>query len=144
MNAKLSIILSFLLLFTLSSHKTDTGIVFQQGDLQSALNLSAENNKIVFVDAYTTWCGPCKQLDKVTFKQEDVGTFFNENFINVKSNLEKGDGPNVQKRYNIRSVPTLLFLDENGKVLKKLVGFQNRSQLLKAAKDVQAAHGTKS
>ena len=71
---------------------------------------------MVFVDCYTTWCGPCKYMTSNVFPQETVGDYFNPNFICLKIDMEKGEGPELVKRYGIRAFPTFLILRPDGSV----------------------------
>ena len=73
------------------------------------LTLAKESNKLVFMDAYTTWCAPCKKMEKYVFTKPEVGTFYNENFISIKMNMEKGDGVTFAKKYEVKAFPTLLY-----------------------------------
>jgi thiol-disulfide isomerase/thioredoxin len=98
------------------------GIEFEQGTFQQALDKAKQENKMVFMDCYTTWCGPCKSLAKNIFPQKEVGDVFNQKFVNVKMDMEKGEGIALQKKYSITAFPTLLFLDAEGKVVHKKVG----------------------
>ncbi len=67
------------------------GIVFHEGNWLSALEKAEQENKLIFLDAYTTWCGPCKMMDKQTFVDSAVGVLYNRQFINVKmTRLESG------------------------------------------------------
>ena len=72
------------------------GIEFEHGTLEEALVKAKKENKIIFMDCYTTWCGPCKYLAKNVFTQKEVGYFFNKNFVNVKMDMESEAG----KPYN--------------------------------------------
>ncbi len=67
------------------------------------------------------------------FSNAEVGKFYNQNFINVAFDGEKGYGIMLMQKYNLRSYPSLLFIDENGKVIKKTAGYHNSSQLLSLA-----------
>ena len=78
--------------------------------------------KIVFLDCYTTWCGPCKQMSEVVFPMEKMGTFFNANFVNTKIDMEKGEGIDIAKKYSIRAYPTFLILDSDGNEINRIVG----------------------
>lgn len=113
---------------------TAEGIVFFKGTFDEALKASAEQKKPIFMDAYTTWCYWCKELDKKTFSDADVVTYLNENFINLKMDMEKGEGPKLAQKYNVAGYPTLLFLDGQGTVLTSIYGFTNAENFLKDAK----------
>jgi thioredoxin 1 len=81
---KIQIILLFAFLFTLFScqNKPKGEIHFVERNWQAVKKEAGEKKKIIFVDAYASWCGPCKMMDSKTFKDKEVADFFNENFIN--------------------------------------------------------------
>jgi thiol-disulfide isomerase/thioredoxin len=89
--------------------------------------------KLIFVDIYTTWCGPCKEMDKKTFTESSVGDKFNARFINYKVDAEKGFGINLAKRYNVTSYPTCLFVDATENLMYKQEGLLRAPDLLKEA-----------
>jgi thiol-disulfide isomerase/thioredoxin len=101
------------------------GVLFEEGTFAQAL-AKAKNNKkgpkIIFMDCYTVWCGPCKVMSEKIFPQEHVGKFFNANFINVKIDMEKGEGIDLAKKYGIRAYPTFLILDADGNEINRVVG----------------------
>lgn len=82
------------------------------------------------MDCYTTWCGPCKALAKNVFPQKEVGDFFNANYICIKMDMEKGEGPALLKKYEIKGFPTLLYLDSEGKVISQRVGGTDAAGLI--------------
>src|SRR3954466_7010602 len=84
---------------------------------QEILDLAKAQNKLVFIDCYTSWCGPCKRLAASVFPDPEVGAFFNSTFINTKFDMEKEEGPSIAGKYSIRAYPTLLWLDGDGKVV---------------------------
>src|SRR6266404_8526226 len=74
-----------------NSHKeNEQGIQFIEADWSKALQEAKKQKKLIFIDAYASWCGPCKLLKKNTFPNKEAGEFFNRNFINVAINMEKG------------------------------------------------------
>jgi thioredoxin-related protein len=108
----------------------DGGIIFFKGTLAEAQEKAAQERKLIFMDAYTSWCGPCKQMSRTVFTDEAVGKFFNQHFINIKVDMEKGEGPRLAGRYRVNSYPTLLFLDEKGEVVHAAKGSRPADQFL--------------
>ena len=78
-------------------------IQFIESDWKKALAEAKKQNKLIFLDAYATWCGPCRMLKQYTFPDKAVGEFFNENFINIALDMEKGDGPAVARQYQVNA-----------------------------------------
>lgn len=121
------------------------GIKFSDLTYEAALKLSQKTGKPVFIDCYTVWCGPCKHLSKNTFTNKEVGEFFNENFINLKVEMEKdADGPELARLFKVRAYPTLVFVNGKGELIKQSLGYVTPEQLLVVAKEVAGTSGSKS
>lgn len=99
------------------------GIQFEHGDWQETLDKAGKEGKLVFLDAYTTWCGPCKLLAKNTFPDSAVGAFFSKHFIAAKIDMEKGEGPDIAQRYGVNVYPTLIFTDAKGEMVHRAAGY---------------------
>lgn len=112
------------------------GIKFFEGTWEEALKAAKKENKLVFLDVYATWCGPCRRMDAITFVNPEVGEYFNSRFISVKIDGEKGEGPMIRRRYNVRGYPTLLFLNHKGEVVKGTAGFRDPQRFLELARSV--------
>jgi thioredoxin 1 len=111
--------------------KDGNGIQFQNLSLEEAKKLAKESNKLIFIDVYAAWCGPCKMMARGPFQEEKVGKVFNEKFINLKIDAEKdADGQFVSRSYGVRAYPTLLFINGDGKLVKNIVGYQTADNLL--------------
>ncbi|GAA3587413.1 DUF255 domain-containing protein [Flavivirga amylovorans] len=117
------------------------GINFETGDWVSVLKKAKNTNKLIFIDVYTTWCKPCKQMAKNIFTNKEVGDYFNTHFISYKLDAEKGKGINLSKKYAVDSYPNLLFVDGNGKLVirrkgsmgvKEILEFGNKAMLSKS------------
>jgi len=110
------------------------GISFNELTLEKAKAEAKKKKKKIFIDVYTTWCGPCKEMAKTTFTDTELGKLFNGKFVNVKMDAENdADGSLISSTYKVTAYPTLLFLDENGKLIKKLVGKQSKEKLIQVA-----------
>ena len=118
-------------LFLLSPFCTlGQGIDFSELSLDEALQVAQRENKKVFIDFYTVWCGPCKQLSRDVFPQKAVGDYFNPRFISLKCDAEKGDGPALARKYGVRAYPTLVFLDAKGELLYSFAGASDAATLI--------------
>ncbi|MDZ7880126.1 MAG: thioredoxin family protein [Saprospiraceae bacterium] len=109
-------------------------VTFIHESFNEAIQKARAEQKLLFVDAYTTWCAPCKMMDKKTFNEEEVAEYFNEKFVNLKLDMEQGEGLTIQQRYKVVAFPTLLFLNGDGEVIHKVLGFQDAEQLLAIGK----------
>jgi len=136
----------FLLLPALSFAQSK-GIRFAAaGNWEEVVAQAKAEKKMIFIDAFTTWCGPCQYLSKEIFTKEEVGRFFNERFINVKLQLDTtaNDNETVRSWYpfagklmqglKINVFPTLLFFDENGNPLHRIAGAPDAAGLVEYAK----------
>jgi len=112
------------------------GIKFQKISFDDALLQAKSSNKLIFIDAYAVWCGPCKWMEANTFTDQKVGEFFNENFINLKIDMEKGEGPSIAKKYQVSAYPTMFFIDGKGEVVHRIIGAVQPTDLLKEAKSI--------
>lgn len=114
----------------------DEGIQFTEASWKDILKKAKAEKKVIFLDAYASWCGPCKMLQKNVFTKKDVGDFYNSKFINVKIDMEKGEGPALAQVYPLEAYPTLMYIDGNGRVLKKVLGLQTPEALIAIGKSV--------
>jgi thioredoxin-related protein len=90
---------------------------------QQALDLAKAQNKYLFVDAYTDWCGWCKVMDKKTFTDEGVASIMNSKFVNVKIEMETGYGIDLAIKYRVSSFPQFLVLSPNGDLVYRMSGY---------------------
>ncbi|PWJ59245.1 thioredoxin-like protein [Dyadobacter jejuensis] len=116
---------------------SEEGIQFQNDKWVNALAKAKQENKLVFLDVYATWCGPCKKLKKYTFSDSDVGNYFNKHFVNVALNAEVNEGAVAANFYGVNSYPTVLFVDGDGNVVKRHSGYLNAGELLKLGEELQ-------
>lgn len=113
----------------------DKGTHFEHGlSWQQVKEKAKKENKYLFVDCFTTWCGPCKYMTNTIFPQEKVGDFFNKNFVNVKVQFDKtkddseevkswyADAEAIDKEFKVRAYPTFLVFSPQGELVHRIVG----------------------
>ena len=133
-----------------SSIAQDKGINWMS--LEDAVEAQNKEPRKIIMDMYTTWCGPCKLLDKNTFQNKDVTTYINKNYYAVKFNAEgntdvtfkekKYSNPNFDASrkgrnsqhelagsFGVNAYPTIVFLDENGGLIAPIKGYHSPNQL---------------
>ena len=99
------------------------GVAFVEGKtFAEVLHKAKEEGKMLFIDCYTSWCGPCRMMATQVFPQKKVGDYFNEHFVSFKIDMEKGEGPELKNKFSVRAYPTFLFLDGDGKEINRIVG----------------------
>jgi thiol-disulfide isomerase/thioredoxin len=101
----------------------ETAVPFRQLSLEDASKTAAAEGKLVFIDFYTTWCGPCKMLDEQTWTDAKVGNLIGEKAVALKLDAEKEGAP-AAKRYKVSAYPTLLLLKADGSEVDRIVGFR--------------------
>jgi thiol-disulfide isomerase/thioredoxin len=127
MNPKKSLLLlAFALLFAAplrAATEEKTAVPFRSLAFDAACAAAKDEGKLVFIDFYTTWCGPCKELDKTTWRDAGVGKLVGEKAVALKLDAEK-EGKDQAKRYKIDAYPTLLLLKPDGMEVDRIVGFR--------------------
>lgn len=96
-----------------------------------------KENKLIFMDAFTTWCGPCKWMAKNVFTNDTIADYFNGTFVNAKIDMEKGEGLEIAKQYQVSCYPNLLFIDGDGNLVHRSAGSRTSQEFLAFAKDAQ-------
>lgn len=139
-----------LLLFSLITVKTfSQGMVFEKNTTWEQVVAKAKaENKLIFVDCYTTWCGPCKKLDAEVFPDPKVGEFYNKHFVNLKVQMDTtkndseyirkwwGIGQEWHKKYGVWAYPSFLVFDSNGEIAERGVGYSPVPQFLEKGKEL--------
>ncbi len=114
------------------------GIDFQHITFEEAIQKAKQEDKLIFIDFYTQWCGPCKKLAAGPFKEEAVGEFYNNHFINLKLDAEK-EGATTAKKYKVNAYPTLMFIDGNGSLVYSGVGVTHGYDMVGFGKEAIAS-----
>ncbi len=123
----------FFMLLSICSFSQSEGIRFEHKPWQELLEQAKSESKLLFIDAYAEWCGPCKWMAVNIFPDSAVGAFMNTHFINAKIDMEKGEGPDLQKKYEVRAYPTYLFVNGEGELIHRFCGSMSKEKFLAQA-----------
>lgn len=121
---------------------SQSNIKFEDTDFKTILAKAKKENKLVFMDAYASWCGPCKMMEKNVFTDPNVASYYNTNFVNAHFDMEKGEGKAIAKQYMIRSYPTYLFLNGDGEVVGQDVGYIPSDSFIEVGKKFNTPNNT--
>lgn len=108
---KKSLIVALFLLVTASVSAQESGMSFFHGTWDEVTKKAKDENKLVFIDFYTKWCGPCKMMAEEVFVTKAIGDFYNGNFINYKVDAETPEGSVLARKYKVSLYPTFVFVD---------------------------------
>ena len=93
----------FLLFLLFQAAVSAQGISFFHGSFDEAKAEAVKQHKLIFIDCFTTWCGPCAKMARDVFPTKEVGDFYNEHFICCKIDMEKGEGLKIAKDFGIKA-----------------------------------------
>lgn len=107
-----------------------TGVNFQNITFQKALAEAAQQHKMVFLNIYAVWCGPCKHLKMTTFQSPQVAGLVNKKCISIDVDVEKEEGIALARKYQIEAHPLVLILNPEGKVVKRILGYRDAGDFM--------------
>lgn len=96
---------------------------FSDLSFDAAIQSAAKAHKVVLIDFYTTWCGPCHLLDKLTWTDTNVIKLLEEKTVALRLDAEKET--NLASRFKIEAYPTILLIKSDGTELDRLIGFRD-------------------
>lgn len=112
------IVIIFAAVASISAMAQGDGVKWSEGTLDELKAQAVKAEKLIFIDFYATWCGPCQKMAKDVFPTTVVGEAINDFFVSAKVDVESTDGKKLAKKYNVTRYPTLMIIDPtNGKEL---------------------------
>ncbi|MGE5457192.1 MAG: thioredoxin family protein [Methanococcaceae archaeon] len=136
--SKLILVVFFLSLFVnmkAQEVQEEKGIKFNHDNWASIVSTAKATNKLIFLDAFASWCGPCKWMAKNVFTNDTVAEFFKKNFVCAKIDMEKGEGIEIAKKFGVRAYPTFMFIDGNEQLVHRICGSMPAANFIKQAED---------
>lgn len=140
MNWQKAILILILVVFSNIETAFSQGTKFFEGSWKEALDLAKKENKLIFVDAYTHWCKPCRRMKNEILPMKSVGDFMNKNFINLSIDVNSWNGLVFSLYYNVHSYPSYFFIDSKGNAIHKESGFKNEKVFIKMGKFALKRH----
>jgi thioredoxin-related protein len=131
-------IISGISIFCTIAISAQEAIQFQELPFKDIIAKAKKEKKLVFIDAYASWCGPCKMMEKNVFTQKSVSDYYNTNFINARFDMEKGEGRDIASKFGVRSYPTYLFLNGEGELVSRNTGYMEESMFVAMAQDINS------
>ncbi len=141
-------IVCLILILPFFSMAQENGIKFERELSWEQIKQKAKaENKYIFVDCYTTWCAPCKAMEKNIYPLESVGAYYNARFICLKVQMDTskkdneeikkmyGDAHKILNEYDVNAYPSFLFFSPNGKLMHRTAGGYNENLFIALADD---------
>ena len=113
------------------------GIRFENMKWADIKAKALKEKKMIFLDAFASWCGPCKYMEENVYTDQKTADYFNENYINVKIDMEIGEGPALSDQFGISAYPTFLFFTADGKLVHKSVGALDAEEFIELGKNAR-------
>jgi thioredoxin-related protein len=135
-NSRLNFVIALFFVLLSAGNARSQGIEFFEGSFEEAKELAIQQGKMIFIDAYAVWCGPCKRMSNVVFPNEEVGELYNKFFINMKIDMEKPPGKEFAKTHPVSAYPTLFYLKPDGSLIERVTGGRSVEDFLALGKKI--------
>ena len=136
-------ILFTLLLVLGISAAADAQVRFLDSSTDAVRKEAIAQDKLVFIDLYATWCGPCKAMERDVFSKKEVGDFMDEYFVAAKYDIDKPTGKDLAGKHGVRSIPTYLVFNTKGDLLGKITGSMPAEEFTATLRKIIAETGKK-
>lgn len=114
--------LIFILLLALGANAAQAQVTFETKSTDAVREMAIKTGKLVFIDLYATWCGPCRMMEREVFSRKDVGEFMAERFVCAKYDVDKTLGQELMTKYGSGSIPLYLVFNTKGDLLGRIQG----------------------
>jgi thioredoxin-related protein len=113
------------------------GIAFEPDGttLEQASEKAKKENKLIFLDCYTSWCGPCKKMARDVFPQEQVGAYMNPKFVSIQLDMESEYGAPLAKKLQIQAYPTFVIFNAYAQEIGRFLGGSEAEEFIKSVEE---------
>ena len=135
--------LLLLLIFGLAVTMAEAQVKWVEGSTDQVRELAVKADKLVFIDLYADWCGPCRMMEERVFKREEVGDYFDRHFVAAKYNVDRPTGRARMQRYGRGSIPFYLILNTEGELLGTILGAYPAEEFLQHIERIVKREGAR-
>jgi thiol-disulfide isomerase/thioredoxin len=120
---KFILILAIFITFSISDgFSQNRSIRFIEKPWQEIVAMAKKENKLIFLDAFASWCGPCKWMAANMFTNDTIADYYNRTFICASIDMEKGEGISLSRKFRVRAYPSLIFINADENMVHEKVG----------------------
>jgi len=144
MKNTLFLALGFASLFTIFAFTNSaTTVQFAKSDWEGLKTKAISEKKLYFVDFDASYCATCRNMDESTYMDKNLADFMAKNVVALRVDVQDFDGVMWSQQYEVDALPTMLIFDQEGKLVKRLVGYKSAEQLMGEFKTAQLSSQAK-
>lgn len=110
---------------------TATIVKFEAANWENSKSRAIAESKLYFVDFDASYCATCRNMDESTYMDEQLASYISENVVALRVDVQDFDGVMWSQQYEVEALPTMLVFNEQGELVKRLVGYQSASDLIR-------------
>ena len=126
----------FLLSLTVMAFVGPTKVKFLSADWSAAQQKAKAEKKLYFVDFDASYCASCRNMDASTYQDPALASFMENNVVALRLDVQDFEGAMWSQNYEVEALPTMLIFNQDGKLVKRIVGYKSAKDLMAAFSEV--------